>query len=82
MKKSALRLPKLKTRDELLRTAPELGRLLVAAGDADAGGPLAAAPRSRSPGPPKRGSPAVRRPGVGRRVSADEMTEEEHVVRA
>ncbi|PRW33225.1 outer dynein arm-docking complex subunit 1 [Chlorella sorokiniana] len=78
MKKSALRLPKLKTRDELLRTAPELGRLLAADGEAVAP-PLpgrAASPlRARSPTGRRAGSP--RR--IVRKFSDDELTEEERV---
>lgn len=78
MKKSALRLPKLKTRDELLRTAPELGRFLAAGEGGDGAAPaVTSGSRARSPGPGKRaGSP--RR--LGRKFSVDEMTEEEHVV--
>lgn len=79
MKKSALRLPKLKTRDELLRTAPELGRLLAADGEAAAPPPgtAGAAPlRARSPTGRRAGSP--RR--IVRKFSDDELTEEERVV--
>lgn len=85
MKRAALRLPKLKTRDELLRTAPELGRFL-AAGDEPVGtvSSLASGKRAasrlrkpRSPGIKGRaGSPQH----LGR-ISDDEITEEDRVVR-
>lgn len=85
MKKSALRLPKLKTRNELLRTAPELGRFL-AAGDETSGtvpalaGPKRAASpliKPRSPGIKARAGSPQR---VGR-ISDEEITEEDRVVR-
>ncbi len=80
MEKSALRLPRLKTRDELLRTAPELGRFLV---PPDADGTLVAPSRAQSPlkAPPR--SPGAKRPGSPRRLrkfSDDETTEEDRVV--
>lgn len=81
MKKTALRLPKLKTRDELLRTAPELGRLLVADGEA----PLPP-PHSRTASPLRARSPTGHRAGsphrIVRKFSDDELTEEERVVGA
>ena len=91
MKKSVLKLPKLKTRDELLRTAPELGRLLVTAGDGEPGptaaaaaGPAASAGRAQSPLKSRPRSPAGKRPGsprrLGRKFSDDETTEEDRVV--
>jgi hypothetical protein len=89
MKKSVLRLPKLKTRDELLRTAPELGRFL-AAGDGEAAAATAAAAGAlgHSPSPLKARprSPAGKRPGSPRRLarkfSEDDTTEEDRVVGA
>ncbi|EFN52866.1 hypothetical protein CHLNCDRAFT_138354 [Chlorella variabilis] len=85
MEKTPLRLPKLKTRDELLRTAPELGRLL-ATGEGEAGGAgAAAAPAGRVPSPLKarpRSSPSRRAASPGRLVrkfTDDELTEEERV---
>jgi hypothetical protein len=86
MERTPLRLPKLKIKNELLRTAPELGRLLAAAGEGDAG--TAAAPASRAPSPLKprpRSSPSKRAISPGRlvrRFTDDEMTEEEQVVGA
>jgi hypothetical protein len=81
--KSVLKLPKLKTRDELLRTAPELARLL-AASDGDSGGMAAAPTRQSSPVKPRPRSPSRRTASPGRlslKFTEDELTEEERVVR-
>lgn len=81
--KSVLKLPKLKTRDELLRTAPELARLFTPS-DGDSGGATAPPPRQAAPAKPRPRSPA-RRAGMPGRLSLkfadEEQTEEERVVR-
>lgn len=83
MKKSSLRLPKLKTRDELLRTAPELARFLAAGDEGGGGAPQPGRTTSplvkpRSPaGKGRVGSPQRQL----RRFSDDETTEEDRVVR-
>ncbi|KAL4854466.1 hypothetical protein ACK3TF_004820 [Chlorella vulgaris] len=80
MERTPLKLPKLKTRDELLRTAPELGRLL-AAGDGEAG--MAASGRLPSPLKSRPKSSSAKRPvspgRLIRKFSEDELTEEERV---
>ncbi|KAL4440036.1 hypothetical protein ABPG75_003037 [Micractinium tetrahymenae] len=83
MKKSALRLPKLKTRDELLRTAPELGRFLATGDEPGGGAPSTAGPRRAASPLTKPRSPGIKgRAGSPQRLgrlSDDEITEEDRV---
>ncbi|PNH05351.1 hypothetical protein TSOC_008393 [Tetrabaena socialis] len=81
--KSTLKLPRLRTKDELLKTSPELCKLLGE--DSDEGrsmSPFTAPPSSGVAKPPSRGLPAVKAtkgPGMDtpRGLGEEELTEEE-----